>query len=136
MPVDPSSAGILTFIIMSIKILLIDDDRTLVTSLKRNLEMYEYEIVCAYDGKEAIERFYADQPDCVIMDVCMPNFDGDQVTMTFKGIDKGKKVPIIILSGIPAQDHEELSMRLGADAYLVKPTSAEVLHAKVQELVS
>lgn len=120
---------------MQKKILLIDDEKKFVHNLQMSLEMYGFEVLCAYDGKEAIEKFYSMEPDLVIMDLVMPNFDGDKVAMTFKKVQHGKNVPIIVLSALADERRVEQSMRFGVDAYLTKPYDLDELRAKIDELL-
>ena len=71
---------------MKKKILLVDDERELVEIVKASLELVDYEVVCAYDGKEAIEKFYTEDPDLVLLDLLMPNFHGEQVVITIRSV--------------------------------------------------
>ena len=118
---------------MKKNILLVDDERQFVENLKTALEMYDFEITVAYDGREAIEKFYSSEPDLVIMDLQMPNFDGEQVAITFKKVKKGRHIPIIVLSAIIDAERQDRLLRLGVEGCFMKPYDLERLIAKIKE---
>ena len=81
------------------KILVVDDERPISDIIKFNLTKEGYEVVTAFDGREALEQFEAEKPDLVILDLMLPELDGLEVA---KEIRKTSHTPIIMLSWKPA----------------------------------
>ena len=77
------------------KILVVDDERPISDIIKFNLTKEGYEVVTAFDGREALEQFEAEKPDLVILDLMLPELDGLEVA---KEIRKTNHTPIIMLS--------------------------------------
>ena len=77
------------------KILVVDDERPISDIIKFNLTKEGYEVVTAFDGREALEQFEAENPDLVILDLMLPELDGLEVA---KEIRKTSHTPIIMLS--------------------------------------
>lgn len=115
------------------RILLIDDDPTLVASLRDALELLGgFEVLSATDGVDGLEQFVASQPDCVVVDVRMPQVNGYQFVRALRGDPATAQTPIIVLSAL-VQEHEQLAGLLtGADAYLLKPVTLDTLLAAIE----
>jgi CheY-like chemotaxis protein len=115
------------------RVLLIDDDPKLVTAITTGLTLAGgYEVVAAGDGALGFERFFAVQPDCVVVDVRMPGLDGYQFVRALRGDPATAQTPIIVLSAL-VQEHEQLAGLLtGADAYLTKPVTIATLVQAIQ----
>ena len=77
------------------KILIVDDEKPISDIIKFNMAKEGYEVVTAFNGREAIELFEAEQPDIIILDLMLPEIDGLEVA---KAIRKTSSVPIIMLS--------------------------------------
>ncbi|MDD5216954.1 MAG: response regulator [Candidatus Omnitrophica bacterium] len=96
------------------KILVVDDDEQIVDFLKQRLEYHHYEVLTAFNGKEAIRVFGAKSPDLILLDIKMPQMDGLKVLETIrkeetsKGFSLGKGVPVIMLTGYPGIDGSRL----------------------------
>ncbi|MBF0425150.1 MAG: response regulator [Magnetococcales bacterium] len=114
------------------KVLVIDDDRLVNILLAEILHEDGYEILQAFDGPSGIERFQADRPDLVILDVCMPNMDGCQVAREIKRLCMGRFVPILFLTGMT--DAYDLAQCLdsGGDDLITKPFNQNLLEAKLR----
>src|SRR5690625_1701839 len=80
---------------MSTKILVVDDEQPIADILKFNLEKEGYEVICAYDGDEAIELAEAEEPDLILLDIMLPKRDGNEVC---REIRKTQTMPIIMRS--------------------------------------
>lgn len=111
------------------KILVVDDEQPIADILKFNLEKEGYEVVCAYDGDEAIELAEAENPDLILLDIMLPNRDGNEVC---REIRKTKTVPIIMLTAKDSEIDKVLGLELGADDYVTKPFSNRELIARVK----
>ena len=120
---------------MKKKILIVDDEPLMVEMVMMRLEANGFEVVSAGDGQEALEKVRKDKPDLIILDLMLPKIDGYKVCRMLKFDEKYKKIPIILFSARAQQGDMTLGKEVGADAYLIKPFEAEVLLAKINELL-
>ena len=111
------------------KILVVDDEVSIVDILKFNLEREGYRALTAYDGYEALEVFEKEAPDLVILDVMMPRLDGFQVC---RKIRETSNVPVIMLTARAEEMDTVLGLEMGADDYVTKPFSMRALMARVR----
>ena len=110
------------------KILVIDDDTTLLTLLRQSLERAGYQVITATNGLAGLQQMYDQRPDLIILDVMMPRMDGWE---TLSRIREVSQVPIIMLT---AKDEEADKIRgftYGVDDYVTKPFSFAELTARV-----
>ena len=91
-----------------------------------------YEVLTAFDGKEALEMFEAEQPDILILDLMLPEVDGLEVARTIR---KTSNVPIIVLSAKDSEFDKVIGLEIGADDYVTKPFSNRELQARVKALL-
>ncbi len=118
------------------KILIVDDDRGIVNSIRRMLTLEnKYRIETAYDGFEAGRKFVTFQPHFIILDIRMPGLDGYQVCANIRNDIRNKKVKILAISGVSELHEVKKIMDLGADDYLSKPFSNKVLKEKVDRML-
>ena len=82
-----------------IKIMVVDDERDLVDTLRISLESDGYNVICAYSGDEAIEKAHAEIPDLILLDIVLPDMDGYEICGRLRGDPLTKSVPIIMLTG-------------------------------------
>ncbi len=120
----------------NITILVIDDDVDLVETLTDSLELVgKFAVISANDGERGLERVFDAQPDCVIVDVRMPNLNGLQFVRAMRGDPATAQIPIIILSALIQNQDELLGILSGADVYLRKPVRmTELLQAVTRSL--
>ncbi len=103
------------------KILAVDDERHIVRLVQVNLERQGYQVVTAFDGKEALEKIEAEMPDLVVLDVMMPYMDGFEVLQTIRKNPNTRDLPVIMLTA-KAQDADVFrGWQQGVDCYLTKP---------------
>ena len=114
------------------KILVVDDERPISDIIKFNLTKEGYEVVTAFDGREALEQFEAEKPDLVILDLMLPELDGLEVA---KEIRKTSHTPIIMLSAKGEVFDKVLGLELGADDYIMKPFDSKELVARVKAVL-
>ncbi len=114
------------------KILLVDDEKTLVKVLKFNLEKEGYEVCCAYDGEAALFLQEKEKPDLIILDLMLPKINGLDVC---KKIRKTQNVPIIMLTAKTEDIDKILGLELGADDYLTKPFNPRELLARIKAIL-
>ena len=114
---------------MSRKILIVDDERLIVDSVKYGLEKEGFAIVAAYDGEQGVEKFRHEKPDLVLLDVLLPKRDGWSVC---RAIRAESRVPIIMLTARTEETDRVLGLEMGADDYLAKPFGMRELVARVR----
>lgn len=115
-----------------LKILLIEDDFTLCQEIKERLSTWNYDVHTVEDFNQVMERFTDVNPDLVIIDIQLPQFDGFHWC---RMIRSHSKVPIIFLSSRDHPTDMVMSMQLGADDYIQKPFHFDVLIAKIQAIL-
>ncbi|OEH93077.1 response regulator YycF [Bacillus solimangrovi] len=114
---------------MAKHILVVDDEQPIADILQFNLEKEGFEVTCAYDGDEAIEKVYEVNPDLILLDIMLPQRDGMEVC---KEIRKKYDMPIIMLTAKDSEIDKVLGLELGADDYVTKPFSTRELIARVK----
>ncbi|MBF7016881.1 response regulator transcription factor [Staphylococcus durrellii] len=118
---------------MSQTVLIVDDEQSIVTLLKYNLEQAGYITEVAYDGEEALEKVDAFKPEVVLLDVMLPKKDGIEVCKQIRS-DKNL-VPILMLTAKDDEFDRVLGLELGADDYMTKPFSPREVVARVKAIL-
>jgi DNA-binding response OmpR family regulator len=111
------------------RILLVDDEQTILTLLSYPLRKDGFEVVVAADGREALARFGEGSFDLVVLDVMMPNLDGLEVCRRLRA---RSSVPIIMLTAKSEEIDKVLGLELGADDYITKPFSMREFRSRVK----
>ena len=114
------------------KILVADDDRNIAELLRLYLEKEGYSVTLACDGVDAMEKFNADTPDIVLLDIMMPRLDGWQVC---REIRQRSNCPIIMLTAKGETFDKVLGLELGADDYVVKPFETKEIVARIKAVL-
>jgi len=118
------------------KILLVDDDRAIVSMISRILQVNrKYIIEAAYDGFSAGAKFNAFKPDLIILDVMMPKMNGLEICSLIRDDHKNKNIKIIIISGHVDESDTKKLFDLGANAYFPKPFNIKELKEKIENLL-
>ena len=118
---------------MSQKVLVVDDEQSIVTLLKYNLETAGYSVDVAYDGEEALKKVKEVKPELIVLDVMLPKKDGIEVCKTIRS-DKNL-VPILMLTAKDDEFDRVLGLELGADDYMTKPFSPREVVARVKAIL-
>ncbi len=113
---------------MNAKILVVDDDKEIVSAISKLLELNDFKVYGAYDGVEALEVVNNKEIDLIILDYMMPRLDGMSV---LKKLRMDKNIPVIVLSAKTEDYDKVLGLQLGADDYVVKPYNPQELVARV-----
>jgi len=111
------------------RVLVVDDDVTIVKFLRANLEARDYQTFVAMDGVEALQTVERELPDLVILDIMMPKMDGFEVCRQLR---EWSQLPIIMLSARGDEEDKVTCLELGADDYLTKPFGIKELMARVR----
>jgi two-component system alkaline phosphatase synthesis response regulator PhoP len=115
------------------RILIVEDEPSMVAGLRDNFEFEGYEVVTAGDGEAGLERALVDSPDLVILDVMMPKLSGLDVCKQLKS--KRPALPIILLTARGQEVDKVVGLELGADDYVTKPFSIRELLARVKAVL-
>jgi two component transcriptional regulator, winged helix family len=115
------------------RILLIEDDVAIARSLKEGLEDETYAVDVAHDGDEGYRTATADDYDAIILDIMLPNMNGYEVCQALR--QDGKRTPILMLTARDAEHDIVKGLDTGADDYLAKPFSFEVLLARLRAIL-
>ena len=118
---------------MKEKILLIEDEEEIRSNLKELLELINYEVITASDGKEGIKMAIENLPDLIISDILMPQFDGYEVYEALQQNSETQFIPFIFLTAKADLSDIRKGMQLGADDYIVKPFSSTDIMKSVKK---
>ena len=117
------------------KILIIEDDDHIIELLKFNVENNGYEVDVAMDGREGLNKAVNDLPDLILLDLMLPSIDGIDICKKLKNKDRTKDIPIIMLTAKGHETDKILGLEIGADDYITKPFTPELLIAKIDNLL-
>ena len=114
------------------KILIVEDDRTLLDVLKYNLTKEGYSLVAAIDGIQALELARSEKPDLIILDIMLPKLGGFEVCRVLR---KEMTVPILMLTAKVDETDKVVGLEIGADDYMTKPFSLRELVARIRAML-
>ncbi|MCE4956315.1 response regulator [Macrococcoides caseolyticum] len=118
---------------MSQKVLVVDDEQSIVTLLQYNLQQSGFEVVTAYDGQEGLEKIFTEKPDIVVLDLMLPKMDGVEVCKSVR--NEKNQVPILMLTAKDDEFDKVLGLELGADDYMTKPFSPREVIARIKAIL-
>jgi two-component system, OmpR family, phosphate regulon response regulator PhoB len=116
------------------KVLIIEDDRSLVEILSYNLQQSGYEVHAAYDGMDGLSQAQTKSPDIVILDIMLPIMDGLEVCRRLRNSPATADLLILMLTAKAEESDELVGFSLGADDYVAKPYSVKVLIERIKAL--
>jgi two-component system, OmpR family, response regulator len=114
------------------RILLVDDEQSVQKLLAYPLRKDGYEVVCAFDGQEALDRLRDGSFDLVVLDLMLPKVDGFEVCRQVRATSA---VPIIMLTARVEEIDKVLGLELGADDYITKPFSVREFRSRVKAVL-
>ena len=115
------------------RILIIEDERNMVTGLQFNLEARGYKVSAAYDGEDGYRKALEQHPDLIILDLMLPKCDGYEVCRRLK--KEVPDIPIVMLTARSQESEVVLGLELGADDYVTKPFSVLELMARIKTVL-
>ncbi len=115
------------------KILVIEDEESILMALEDNLRLEGYEVLSARDGREGLSMAKAQEYDLIILDIMLPQMDGFEVCKELR--QAGIMIPILMLTAKSQEIDKVLGLELGADDYVTKPYSPRELLARVKALL-
>lgn len=114
------------------RILLVDDEESILEIISYNLKQQGYEIATANNGLEAISKAKAFNPDLILLDIMMPKKDGIETLKELRKIPAFANTAIIMLTAKSDEATEIIGLQLGADDFIRKPIKTEVLMTRIQ----
>ncbi len=131
MPTLPTSQDAIA---TPLSILVVDDEPDLRELIKYNLSQLGHGVKTASDGIDALKQIENSTPDIVVLDVMMPGLNGIEVAQRLRSSDTTASIPIIMLTAKTQEAHELEGLNAGADDYITKPFSMEILIARIHSL--
>lgn len=119
---------------ITIKVLAIDDSRTIRSLVHKVMEEAGFECVLAEDGVDGVNRFAEENPDIVITDINMPNMDGFGVISTIRGGTTNRMVPILVLTTESADHLKAKARDAGATGWIIKPFDDQTIVSMVRRV--
>jgi DNA-binding response OmpR family regulator len=121
---------------VSCKVLIADDEPSIVTAVEFLLRREGFEVEIARDGSEALALVESARPDLVVLDVMMPQTSGYEVCKRIREREDWRHIKVIMLSAKGRDAEVAKGLALGADAYVTKPFSTRELMARVKSLLA
>jgi two-component system, OmpR family, alkaline phosphatase synthesis response regulator PhoP len=117
------------------KVLVVDDERPVVMVIETNLKIAGYQVLTAYNGRDALEKIREEQPACVLLDVMMPEMNGWEVLRTIRSDSRIERTQVIMLTAMADDSDITKGYELGVDHYLTKPFEPEELLEFVERVI-
>ncbi len=114
------------------RVLVVDDDKTLLDMYKERLEASGYDVITAPNGEVALSKAVESLPHVMLLDVMMPKVNGFDVLNIIKSTPETKNIPVIILTSLSQENHKQKGIADGASDYIVK---SEVMPKEVVEKI-
>lgn len=120
---------------MKAKIFIVEDEPSIATLVKYNLEKENYKVFISNNGEEGLKEIKKIEPDLILLDWMLPDLSGIEICRSLKKDKKFKFIPIIMLTAKGQEEDKVLGLNTGADDYLVKPFSHSELVARINALL-
>ena len=114
------------------KILAVDDEQRMVRFIQLNLEQDGFQVITAYNGKDALEQVRTQLPDLILLDIMIPDINGFEVLRKIRDVNN---VPVIMLTAKGEEDDRIQGLELGADDYITKPFSPRELVSRIKAML-
>jgi len=115
------------------RVLVVEDDLSILTGVSMNLRFEGYEVLQAQDGARGLEMAVSEAPDLIVLDVMMPKLNGYELLRELRS--RGVRTPVLVLSAKGMERDKVLGLDLGADDYVVKPFGVAELMARVKAVL-
>ena len=117
------------------KVLIVDDEPSIIVPLQFLMEQNGFETSVAFSGEEAMETVSESHPNLILLDIMLPIIDGFEVCQRVRENPEWNDIRIILLTAMGSEANIAKGLALGADAYITKPFSNSEVIAKVKELI-
>ncbi len=118
-----------------LRILLADDEPSIVKMVSKRLEVEGFQVLVAMDGEECLRKARTETPHLIILDLMLPKLSGYEVCALLKKDAAYQKIPIVMCSAKAQEKDEKIGLECGADAYVRKPFKAQDLIQQIRSLV-
>ena len=115
-------------------ILVVDDEVRMVRFIRLNLEHDGFQVISAYNGREALEQVRSQLPNLILLDVMMPDLDGFEVLAEIKGDPELRRIPVVVLTTSQQEEDIVRSYELGCNSFISKPVDLSGFEICVREL--
>jgi len=116
-----------------LRILVVEDDLSILTGLSMNLRFEGYEVLQAQDGRAGLAKALEEAPDLVVLDIMLPELNGYEVLKELRR--RGSELPVVMLSARGTERDKILGLEIGADDYVVKPFGLQELLARIKAVL-
>jgi len=116
------------------KILIVDDEQGVRLTVSRMLE-YEYIVLEAADGEQALVIAKEERPSVILMDLMMPKLDGYAACLSIKSDQETRRIPVVMLTAIGHELNKKFAEEMGADGYITKPFTRESLREELRRIM-
>ena len=106
---------------MAARVLVVNDDPMVTRLVRINLELEQFEVEEAWDGRTAMKMMRENPPDLLVLDIMMPQMDGWEILKLMRDDDSLKDLPVVVLTAKVQDEDMARGWRMGADGYIVKP---------------
>lgn len=117
------------------KILVVDDEKSIVDMVSMTLEMSGYQVITAHNGREALNLAIDHIPELIVSDWMMPEMSGLELTRRLKKTDVTSQIPVILLTAKGDEDSKITGLDAGGDDYIVKPFSPRELVSRIKAIL-
>lgn len=117
------------------KILLVDDEPSIVKMVGKRLEVEGFDVVVAMDGQDGLKKAQTENPELIVLDIMLPKLNGYEVCTMLKQDTRYQKIPILMFTAKAQEKDEKLGLECGANAYMRKPFKAPELIEKIRTLL-
>ena len=118
-----------------LRILLVDDEPSIVKMVGKRLEVEGFEVLIATDGQDGLDKARSQSPDLIVLDLMLPKLNGYEVCTMLKQDNRYQKIPIVLFTAKAQEKDEKIGMECGANAYVRKPFRAQELLEKIRSLL-
>ncbi len=118
-----------------LRILLVDDEPSIVKMVGKRLEGEGFEVLIATDGQDALTKARTQLPDLIVLDLMLPKLNGYEVCTMLKQDARYQKIPVVLFTAKTQEKDEKLGMECGANAYVRKPFRAQELLETIRGLL-
>ena len=116
------------------RLMVIDDNKDAAESMSMLFELWGHEVICAYDGRGALETAAKYRPDAVFLDIGLPGMDGYEIAERLRELPESARTVLVAITGYGQDEDRRRSREAGIDHHLVKPVSPETLHKLIDSL--
>ncbi len=119
-----------------LRILLVDDEPSIVKMVGKRLEVEGFDVIVAMDGQEGLQKAQSEHPNLIILDLMLPKLNGYEVCTMLKQDTRFQQIPIVLFTAKTQEKDEKLGVECGANAFVRKPFRAQELLEKIRSLIT